>query len=143
MKIWTFWEPRDKMPVYIQMCMETWKKFLPDAEVIMVDRSNLKEYVDMGDFEETLFSSGLSLPLISDAVRAFLLDEHGGIWLDADTIFLNESVRKYFVDDGSQTVTFFGSPSKPSVHLAFIKSIPIAAPPPSAGRRLETDTLLA
>lgn len=25
--IWTFWEPKDKMPGYVKLCIETWKVF--------------------------------------------------------------------------------------------------------------------
>ena len=30
--IFTFWEPKSKIPAYIQLCMDTWKKFLPEYE---------------------------------------------------------------------------------------------------------------
>ena len=56
MKIWTFWEPPEKMPVYLQLCMETWKKFIPDAEVISVNLSNLDDYVDMSEYIENLLA---------------------------------------------------------------------------------------
>ncbi len=42
MQIYTFWEPRDRMPYYIQLCIETWKKFLPEAEITILDFSNVK-----------------------------------------------------------------------------------------------------
>ena len=31
-----FWEPRQKIPGYIQLCLNTWKKFLPEYEIIIL-----------------------------------------------------------------------------------------------------------
>ena len=29
MQIFSYWEPRSNIPYYLQLCVETWKKFLP------------------------------------------------------------------------------------------------------------------
>ena len=55
-----------------------------------------------------------------------LLEEHGGIWLDADTIILKEDALKYFELDGEQETMFFGVPDRKAVHLAAIYSKPHA-----------------
>ena len=36
-QIFTFWEPKDRMPEYLQLCIETWKKFLPDYKINILD----------------------------------------------------------------------------------------------------------
>lgn len=75
--IFTFWE--GKMPDYIRMCLETWK--LPYT---MLNYDNLREYTDY-DIEG---AKRFTLPQVSDAVRAHVLRDNGGYWLDADTIMI-------------------------------------------------------
>ena len=53
-----------------------------------------------------------------------LLEKHGGIWLDADTIILKEDALKYFELEGKQETMFFGIPDRKIVHLAAIYSKP-------------------
>lgn len=38
----------------------------------------------------------MSLMLQSDAIRVAILNKFGGIWIDADTIILNDKIIKYF-----------------------------------------------
>lgn len=81
--IYTFWE--GPMPDYIQMCLETWK--MPHT---VLNYSNLQEYT-------TINMEGLksfTLPQQSDAVRAHVLRDNGGWWLDSDTILLTEELPK-------------------------------------------------
>ena len=77
MTVYTFWEPREKMPYYIKLCMETWKKNLPNAEIVLLDYKNLGEYIDVKEFNPILFSGRFKLALIADALRVALLAKHG------------------------------------------------------------------
>ena len=67
MKVYTFWEPREKIPYYIQLCMKTWEKFLPNTEIVLLDYKNIREYVDIDELGEVLFSGRFSLRQVSDA----------------------------------------------------------------------------
>ena len=93
--IFTFWEPKEKIPGYIKLCIKTWKKFLPDYTIYILDFKSAKEF--LGD---TLFSkiicNNMSLMVQSDAIRVAILNKFGGIWIDADTIILNDKILKYF-----------------------------------------------
>lgn len=91
--IFTFWEPYQKLPGYLNLCIKTWKKFLPEYEIKLLDYKNVKKY--LGD---SLFSSilrkDMPLPIQADAIRVALLKKYGGIWMDADTIILNGDFLK-------------------------------------------------
>ena len=120
-KIFTFWEPRKSIPAYIQLCMQTWKKFLPHAEIHVLDYSNMADYVDAkAVYGERLFSGSFTLSMIADAVRALVLERHGGIWMDADTILTGREIGEYFCQ--KKEVSFFGYPAQSSVHLAWISA---------------------
>lgn len=71
----------------------TWKKFLPDYKINILDFEMARRYI--GD---TLFSKiickNLSIMVQSDAIRVAILNKYGGIWIDADTIILNDKIIK-------------------------------------------------
>ncbi|MBO4780271.1 MAG: hypothetical protein J5497_06515 [Selenomonadaceae bacterium] len=124
MKVYTFWEPREKIPYYIQLCMKTWEKFLPNAEIILLDYKNLGEYIDVNELGEMLFSGRFRLPQISDAIRVALLAKHGGVWLDADTIVLNSKAEKYLLPDEKNRTLFFGHARLHAPHIAYVNTPP-------------------
>ena len=88
--IFTFWEPKEKMPGYLLLCIKTWKKYLPDYEIKILNYKSVKYYLG-----ESIFSSiicpNMTIPIQVDAIRVALLKKFGGIWIDADTIILNRS----------------------------------------------------
>lgn len=111
-RLFTFWEPKEKMPAYIRLCMQTWKKFLPECEVVLLDYSNLEEWLGNNVYDEILFRD-FSLPKQADAIRCALLKKYGGLWLDADTILTSPQVKDYLMIDSELVMI--------SKHLAFIK----------------------
>ena len=91
-KIFTFWEPKESMPEYLKLCIATWKKFLPDYEIIVLNYDNLSKWIGKNYFDKTLYSD-FSLPKIADAVRCAILYNEGGIWLDTDTIIISKKIQ--------------------------------------------------
>ena len=92
-RIFTFWEPKGKIPGYLRLCIKTWKKFFPDYEIQIMDYKKLRHYLG-----ETLFSDiickNMALSMQADAIRVALLKKYGGIWMDTDTIVLNRKFIK-------------------------------------------------
>lgn len=110
-RIFTFWEPRGNIPPYLQLCMQTWKKFLPDYEIVIVDYSNLNQWLGK-DFYDNILYKNFSLAKQADAIRCALLKKYGGLWFDCDTIVTGEQIRSILHQDSSFVV--LGS------HVAFI-----------------------
>ena len=94
-KIFTFWEPKNNIPGIIRLCINTWKKFLPSYKIIILDFKKAENYLGKSLFEE-IICKNLSLMVQSDAIRVAILNKYGGIWLDADTIILNDKIIKQF-----------------------------------------------
>lgn len=67
------------MPGYIRLCFNTWKQ-----PYILLNYDNLNEYTDLDINKIKRFT----LPHIADIVRVHVLRDHGGYWLDADTIMV-------------------------------------------------------
>lgn len=112
-RIFTFWEPKEKMPAYIRLCIATWKNFLHESEIVLLDYSNLDEWLGKDFYDEVLYKD-FSLPKQADAIRCALLKKYGGLWLDADTILTSSKIQDYLMID-SELVTI-------AKHLAFIKA---------------------
>ncbi|EAJ5708753.1 hypothetical protein GN876_01340 [Campylobacter coli] len=111
--IWTFWEPKDKMPGYVKLCIETWKVFFSDYRVVILDYSNLHNFLPKDFYDESLYEN-FSLPKQADAIRAAVLYLYGGIWLDADTIITSSKI-KYFFENPSNFSIF-------SSHIGVLKA---------------------
>ena len=100
-KIFTFWE--GKKPAYIELCMQTWK-----FPYVVLNYKNLNEYTDLkADANLKRFT----LPQIADAVRAHVLRDQGGYWLDADTIMITGKLPEE---------TLIGYPDKRECTIGFL-----------------------
>lgn len=105
-KIFTFWEPKEKMPAYIKLCIGTWQKHFPNHEIIICDYENLSSYLEQSVIDKILYKN-FTLSIQADSIRVALLKAHGGMWFDADTIitssnFLPKAINKYFsIQDSS------------------------------------------
>ena len=116
--IFTFWEPHNNIPGYLQLCIKTWKKSLPEYEIKILDYKSVKYYLG-----ETLFDSiickKMSLKIQSDAIRVIMLKKYGGIWMDTDTIITNgsfiEKLKNY-------ELVMIGDEKYKNQHIGFIFS---------------------
>jgi len=92
-KIFSFWEPREKIPAYIGLCIETWRKFLPEYDINILDYKSIYDYLDkdLYNFEKLKY---FTLPKQADAIRCALLNRYGGIWLDTDTVILSKKFKE-------------------------------------------------
>ena len=54
-RIFTFWEPNSTISPYLKLCLKTWKKYLPDYEIIVLNYSNLFEWIEKDTFDEILY----------------------------------------------------------------------------------------
>ncbi len=113
--IFTFWEPQENIPQYIRLCMDTWNLYLPEYEIVILDYSNIDKWLGKKFFDKSLYKY-YSLPKQADAIRCAVLEKHGGIWFDADTIIISDEVRE-FLNIDSEFVLI-------GKHIAFIKSCP-------------------
>lgn len=91
-RIFTFWEPSGNIPAYLRICMKTWEKFLPEYEIVILDYSNLSQWLGENFYDDILYKR-FGLAQQADAVRCAVLKKYGGIWFDTDTIITSDKVR--------------------------------------------------
>ena len=89
MLIFTFWEPRGSMVPYLELCMDTWAQRLPGFQIVVLDYSNLDDWIDPATFDSSTLRS-LSYPMQKDVVLTAVLSRHGGIFMDIDTIVVGD-----------------------------------------------------
>lgn len=90
-KIWTYWHDTN-LPEIIQKFIENWKYHNPDYSIIILNNDNYKEYIVNCDITNIYnYPAARFYARIADFMRIHVINQHGGIWLDASTI-LHESL---------------------------------------------------
>ncbi|MGI6248155.1 MAG: glycosyltransferase family 32 protein [Acutalibacteraceae bacterium] len=81
------WFGGGQKPEIVKRCMASWAKRLPDYELMEWNESNFN--IDLFDFTRQAYNDK-NYAFVSDAARAFVLNEFGGIYLDTDVeVFKN------------------------------------------------------
>lgn len=141
--IWLYWEHQEGVsiePPHIRLCRKAIYKHADNATVHLVTPENLYQYLPnltrkIEDIRGK--KGGLLLAVKCDVIRAYLLHEYGGLYLDSDTIPLKpiapifDLVEKFgFVAMQCQTlghshisVGVYGSRSKGVVIRSYVNAI--------------------
>ena len=95
--IWCFWyQGFDSAPLLVQKCIESIKKNAGEYQVILLTKENYQSYIKIPQFIlDKLENKTITLTHFSDILRAGLLKEHGGIWVDA-TMYFTKNIFKEF-----------------------------------------------
>lgn len=80
-KIHYCWFGKKPKPKLVQDCIKSWKKFLPDYEIIEWNEENFDVF--QNDFVKTAYQNK-KWAFVSDFARAKVLYENGGFYLDTD-----------------------------------------------------------
>jgi len=68
----------------VRCCLASWRRLNPGWQVVVLDRSTLARYADVGLPQATFESLGVQMQ--ANLVRLALLLRHGGVWADATTL---------------------------------------------------------
>lgn len=86
--IWTYWDSRF-IPETVRKCMDTWRKYNPGYEIVLLSNDNIIHYLPETD---VLGMKMANTPQrTADFIRIHVLEKYGGIWADA-TIMMNGSI---------------------------------------------------
>ncbi len=102
--IWAYWDT-PSMPRTVQMCQQSWKKYAPGYDIRLLHKDTLHKYVRLPQhiLEHPNFND--SSARFTDLLRLHLLNEYGGIWMDA-SILMSEPLDAWLSLDDNQE--FFG-----------------------------------
>lgn len=92
--IWLGTRPLDETSL---KCMETWKKYLPDYEVVKWDDAKCEEIIKGNKYASQALAAK-KYAFVSDYIRVYVLYHYGGIYMDTDVqIFKN--LDRFLTDD--------------------------------------------
>ena len=84
-KLHYIWLGGNPLPEIALKCMESWKKFCPDYEIVVWDESNLN--LDINTYCREAYDAK-KFAFCSDVLRYDVLYKHGGVYLDIDVEFV-------------------------------------------------------
>ncbi len=108
--VWMMWlQGLDNAPPAVKACYNSWVAHNPDWQVVMLDKHNFRDYVDVDDVLGS--DNNMQIQARADVIRINLLAEHGGVWADA-TCFCRKPLDSW-IDDYTRSGFFaFDKPSK-------------------------------
>ena len=113
-KIHYCWFGQEKLPVLVRKCIDSWRKFLPDYEIIKWSEDNFDVYSNRyvrEAYENRKFA------FVSDYVRLHALYYNGGIYMDSDVEVL-KSLDPFLVHEA-----FAGFESHQHIATSIIASV--------------------
>jgi hypothetical protein len=88
-KIFIYWDSGFlNSPIIVKQCLLSWKLYNPTWEIIELDANNINRFIDI---DINLKEKTINQTALSDIIRIYLLETHGGLWCDA-TLFCNCSL---------------------------------------------------
>jgi len=90
--IWVcWWDGEEAMPDIVKVCYKTINQHAGKHPVKLITKNNYKEYVSFPDYIiEKVNSKIMTVTHFSNMLRANLLYEYGGIWMDATILTLKD-----------------------------------------------------
>lgn len=95
-KLFILWfQGFNNAPHIIKKCVNSWKYYNPDWEIILIDNNNIKTYINTYIDKYNYFCNlKIQKCHLSDIVRMMLLKIYGGLWVDS-TVFCNKPLSKW------------------------------------------------
>ena len=75
------WFGKGKMPAIAKKCIDSWKKYCPDYEIVCHNEENFD--ISQNKYAQQAYDAG-KWAFVSDYVRLKVLYDEGGIYLDTD-----------------------------------------------------------
>ena len=100
------------MDPYLKLCRNTWDKNLPNWNIVDLNYSNISSYIppELLDIDTMKLAR---LPLQKDAVMMAVLMQHGGVFMDIDTLIMSNIDPIVEMLKETEVIMF-------TTHLAFI-----------------------
>jgi hypothetical protein len=95
-------------PDIVKKCVESWKYYNQDWNIILLDNTNLSNYIKIEDYID-MSNKKINFTALSDVVRLILLNTYGGLWVDSTT-FCNKPLNEWLHTYTSKEFFAFDKP---------------------------------
>ena len=101
--IWMYWENRkgDPRPAYLDLCLETIRRHSPSYDIVLLNERTVRDRLP--GLREDIFRTH-EIAHRADYIRAHIVYEYGGVWLDSDIVLL----KQIHVEEALATYDFAG-----------------------------------
>ncbi len=100
----------DQAPDIVKKCVESWKYYNPDWNILLLDNANLCNYINLEDHDHIdITKKNINYTALSDIVRISLLNIYGGLWVDATT-FCNKPLNDWLIKYANKGFFAFNKP---------------------------------
>lgn len=99
-RVWVLWlQGMDNAPELVRACHNSLLETLPDKRVTVLSSGNMDDFLDLPGYIHDKHRSG-SIPMAqySDLIRANLLINHGGCWMDSTVLLTGDALPRYTMD---------------------------------------------
>ena len=107
------WFGRGPMPELAQRCIESWKKFCPDYEIVAWNEDTFN--IEDNPYVQEAYTSR-KYAFVTDFVRLYALNQYGGVYMDTDVELLAP------IDEFLSLEAFSGFESKTRVPTGLMAS---------------------
>ena len=99
--VWSmWWQGEAKLPEVIDLCFRNIRRHCGTHPFRIITRENFGDYVELPSYVMDKFRAGtISVTLLSDIVRVYLLANYGGMWLDATVLTTRKIPEEIFAQD--------------------------------------------
>ena len=99
----------DNAPEIVQKCVDSWKYYNSDWNIVLLDENNLINYINLHDYIVDIHIKSIEKCHLSDIIRCILLNVYGGLWVDATT-FCNRCLNDWLPQYISEGFFTFDKP---------------------------------
>lgn len=128
-RIFFFWyDGISKMPDIVSMCYKQIQKLYCDGyEILFIDKDNYKKFLNIDNmFIDALNNKNITIQTFSDILRFYLMNQLGGIWIDATIYlpykidFIRNSYDGFYTLNTTHSADFFSYQNKSCCWSGFL-----------------------
>lgn len=95
--VWVCWlQGIENAPKLVKVCVESIQKMFGSESVVIITENNYQDYISLPEHIEEKWRDGrITNTHFSDILRASLLFENGGIWIDSTVLCTGVEIPKY------------------------------------------------
>lgn len=114
-----WWQGEENCPDIVKLCLAGLRKNCSSHKIILITKDNFQQYADIPEHILRKINDGkITLTHFSDIIRTKLLEQHGGLWVDA-TIFVAGKIPEEIFDAEFFTLKLKAAKNPKSTNVSF------------------------